>query len=57
MSKVRLVIGMIVFYAILHGLVALNHCELSRESKAGKIIENNIDIPEYNDINVPSKGK
>lgn len=57
MNKIKLIIGTVIFFAVLHGIIALENFNLNHDSVTGNMIENNIDMPEFDDIFVPSKGK
>ena len=57
MNKIKLVIGTIIFFSVLHGINALNNYKLNHDKSAGTILENNIEMPELDDIFEPSKGK
>ncbi len=57
MNKVKLAIGTIIFFSILHGINALNNYRFNQSKKEGTILENNIEMPKLEDIFESSKGK
>ena len=57
MNKIKLAIGTIIFFSILHGINALNNYKFNQNKKAGTILENNIEMPKLEDILDPYKGK
>lgn len=57
MSKLKLIIGTIILFTIVTGYTIYNDYIVNHCSPTGKIIENNIEPMEIEDIFTPAKGK
>ena len=57
MDKVKLAIGTVIFIGIIAGYTACSDYQLNHSSKFGSIIENNIEIPIFDNDFTPSKEK
>ena len=55
--KAQLLIGFIVAFSFIHGVEAYEQYKLVHKSPTGNFLDNYIELPEFEDIFVPAKGR
>lgn len=56
-DKIKLAIGIIIIYGIIEGFTIYNDYQVNHNSPSGFMIEKNIEMPDFDEIFTPAKGK
>ncbi len=56
-NRIKLLICFIVVFSIIHGMEAYEQFKLVHKSPTGNFLDNYIELPEFEDIFVPAKGR